>query len=93
MNNGNEITSPAIHRFNVTTNDYLADGALVPVPVDDHVQAIWRDSLIYLITGWSNTTNVPNVQFYSPENNNWQAATSIPNNHSYKSFGASGTII
>ncbi len=93
LTNGNEITSPAIHRFDVTANDYLADGAVVPVPVDDQVQAVWRDSLIYLVTGWSNTTNVPNVQFYSPEEDTWQAATSIPNNHDYKSFGASGTII
>ena len=93
LTNGNEITSPAIHRFDVTANDYLADGAVVPVPVDDQVQTVWRDSLIYLVTGWSNTTNVPNVQFYSPEEDTWQAATSIPNNHDYKSFGASGTII
>ena len=93
LSNGGEVTSPAIHRFDVVANDYLPDGSLVPVPVDDHVQAVWRDSLIYLITGWSNTTNVPNVQFYTPESNSWQAATSIPNNNNYKSFGASGTII
>ena len=93
LTNGGEITSPAIHRFDVEANDYLSDGSEVPVAVDDHVQAVWRDSLIYLITGWSNTTNVPNVQFYSPETDNWQAATSIPNNHNYKSFGASGTIV
>lgn len=93
LNNGNEITSPAIHRFDVMANDYLTDGSPTPVPVDDHVQAIWRDSLIYLITGWSNTTNVPNVQIYHPNTNSWQAGTSIPNNHNYKSFGASGTIV
>lgn len=93
LSNGNEVTSPATHRFDVNANEYLTDGSLVPVPVDDHVQAVWRDSLIYLITGWSNTTNVPNVQFYTPATDNWQAATAIPNNHNYKSFGASGTIV
>jgi len=93
LSNGNEITSPAIHRFDINANDYLTDGNPTPVPVDDHVQAVWRDSLIYLITGWSNTTNVPNVQIYTPSTNNWQAATSVPNNNSYKSFGASGTIV
>ena len=93
LSNGSEITSPAIHRFDVNTNDYLTDGTETPTPVDDHVQAIWRDSLIFLVTGWSNTTNVPNVQIYTPNTNTWQAATSVPNNNNYKSFGASGTII
>jgi len=93
LSNGNEITSPAIHRFDINANEYLADGSPTPVPVDDHVQAVWRDSLIFLITGWSNTTNVPNVQFYTPSTDTWQAATAVPNNNSYKSFGASGTII
>lgn len=93
LSNGNEITSPAIHRFDVNANEYLLDGSTTPVPVDDHVQAVWRDSLIYLVTGWSNTTNVPNVQIYTPGTDSWQAATSIPNNNNYKSFGASGTIV
>ena len=93
LSNGSEITSPAIHRFDVDANAYLVDGTETPIPVDDHVQAIWRDSLIFLVTGWSNTTNVPNVQVYTPNTDSWQAATSIPNNNNYKSFGASGTII
>ena len=93
LTNGNEITSPAIHRFDVIANEYLTDGSPVPTPVDDHVQAIWRDSLIFLITGWSNSTNVPNVQIYTPDTDSWQASTAVPNNNNYKSFGASGTII
>jgi hypothetical protein len=93
FSNGNEVSSNKVHRFNVNTNSFIADGASIPTPIDDHVQAIWRDSLIYVITGWSNTTNVPKVQIYNPYTNLWAAGTSTTNSNNYKSFGASGTII
>lgn len=91
--NHNEASSAKVHRYNPQTNSYLSDGMDIPVPIDDHVQAVWNDSLIYVITGWSNTTNVPNVQIYDPVNDNWLIGTSVPNNNIYKAFGASGTII
>lgn len=91
--NGNEISSNKVHRYNITQNVYLNDGAPIPVAIDDHVQAVWRDSLIYVVTGWSNTGNVSNVQVYNPALNEWQQATSVPNNNTYKCFGASGTIV
>ncbi|MCB0401961.1 MAG: T9SS type A sorting domain-containing protein [Flavobacteriales bacterium] len=90
--NSNEASSAKVHRFDPKTNTYLPDGADIPVPIDDHVQAVWNDSLIYVITGWSNTGNVPNVQIYDPANDQWLAGTPVPNNNSYKAFGASGTI-
>lgn len=65
----------------------------IPVPIDDHVQAVWKDSLIYMITGWSNTGNVPNVQIYDPANDNWLVGTPVPTSSFYMAFGASGTII
>ena len=91
--NGNEISSNTVNRFDPRTNTYLSDGANIPVATDDHVQAVYRDSLIYLITGWSNTGNIPNVQIYDPANDNWLTGTSVPNNNTYKSFGATGIII
>ncbi len=48
--------------------------------------------MIYVITGWSNSTNVPDVQIYHPTTDTWTAANYLPSS-SYKSFGASGTII
>ena len=81
-----------MHRYDIISNTYLADGKNIPVATDDHVQAVWRDSLIYLITGWSNTGNIPDVQIYNPSLDAWEVGTAIPNNHFYKSFGASGTI-
>lgn len=88
-----EISSNRVHRLDLLTDTWLPDGAPVPVPIDDQVQAVWRDSLIYVITGWSNTTNVPNVQIYDPALDLWTVGTPLPNNNQYKAFGASGTII
>ena len=88
-----EISSNKVHRLDLTTDTWLPDGAPLPVPIDDQVQAVWRDSLIYVVTGWSNTTNVPNVQVFDPAHNTWSAATPVPNNNSFKAFGACGMII
>lgn len=91
--NGNEVSSNKVHRFDTKTNTFLSDGAPVPVPIDDHVQAVWNDSLIYVITGWSNNGNVPDVQIYNPSTDSWLQGTPVPNSNTYKSFGASGTIV
>ena len=88
-----ERSSNKVHRYDIINNQFLEDGAPIPVPIDDHVQSVWRDSLIYVIAGWSDIQNVPNVQIYDPKNNKWLVGTSLPNNHHYKSFGASGTIV
>ncbi len=88
-----EISSNEIIRYDPSTNSYLPNGAEIPVPIDDHVQCVWRDSLIYVVTGWSNVTNVPNVQIYNPALDNWTAGASTPNNNLFKAFGASGEII
>ena len=74
-------------------NRFLADGAPIPVPIDDHVQAVWRDSLIYVVTGWSDTRNVPNVQIYNPTEDKWIEGTSVPTGVQFESFGTSGTIL
>ncbi|MFT5511647.1 MAG: hypothetical protein ACI8SE_000040 [Bacteroidia bacterium] len=91
--NGNEKSSNKVHRYDVEQNLFLTDASSIPVATDDHVQAVWRDSLIFLITGWSDVTNIPNVQIYNPAKDTWSSGTSVPNNNAYKSFGASGTII
>ncbi len=93
FSDGHELSSNKVHRYQISTNSYLPDAANIPVAIDDHVQDVWRDSLLFIITGWSNTTNVPNVQVYNPTNNTWNTATPVPNNNIYKSFGASGVII
>lgn len=88
-----EKSSNKVHRYDIINNRFLKDGASIPIAIDDHVQAVWRDSLIYIITGWSDKENIPNVQIYNPKINRWEVGTPVPYNHLYKSFGASGTII
>jgi hypothetical protein len=90
-NNGSEITSGKMHRYDIVNNVFLEDAPDIPIPTDDHVQAVWNNQLIYLITGWSQTANIPNVQIYDPTQNIWLSGTPVPGNN-YRSFGASGTI-
>lgn len=90
---GQEISSDKVHRYDVMNNRYLPDGAPLPVPVDDHVQCVWRDSLIFVISGQSHKKNVPDVQIYNPATNTWKKGTSTPNTDTYTSFGASGVIL
>jgi len=92
MPNGSEISSDKIHRYDIENNVYLEDGAPIPVPIDDHVQGVWRDSLIYVVTGWSDDNNVQDVQIYDPSNDVWLEGTPVDNTNSYKSFGASGVV-
>lgn len=91
--NGNEYSSNRVHVYNPFLDTFEVDAANIPVPIDDHVQAVWRDSLIFVVTGWSNTTNVPDVQIYNPAFNSWTVATELPNTNFFKAFGAAGYIL
>lgn len=91
--NGNEYSSDRVHVYNPFLDTFEVDAAPVPVPIDDHVQAVWRDSLIYVVSGWSNTNNVPDVQIYNPYFDSWSVGTEVPNNNTFKSFGASGYVL
>jgi len=90
---GNETSSNRVHIYNPISEAFESDGATLPFPIDDHVQCVWRDSLIFVVTGWSNTGNVPKVQIYDPALNQWTAGTSTPSNAFFTAFGASGSII
>jgi Secretion system C-terminal sorting domain len=90
--NSDEKSSNRLHRFDCQSNTYINDAKLIPVPIDDHVQAVWRDSLIYIISGWSNVGNVVNVQMYNPTTDTWLVGTPTPNTNTFKSFGASGVV-
>lgn len=91
--NGSEVSSDRVHRFDVRRNRFVADGTPVPKPIDDHVQVVWRDRLIYVITGWSNSGNVSDVQIYDPINDTWNSGIPVPNSTRYTAFGASGAIV
>jgi hypothetical protein len=91
--NYSETSSSKVHIYDPEANVYLPDGADILFPIDDQVQAVWRDSLIFVVTGWSNSTNVAHVQIYNPADDSWALGTPVPNNTQWKVFGASGTII
>ncbi|MFK7758296.1 MAG: Kelch repeat-containing protein, partial [Flavobacteriales bacterium] len=88
-----EESSDDVHVFNPETNQWEEDGAEIPVPIDDHVQAVWNEELIYIVTGWSDNGNVPDVQIYNPAENTWLEGTATPNTGDYKVFGGSGEIL
>ncbi len=74
---GSEISSDKVHRYHIPSNTYLDDGAPIPVPIDDQVQVVYKDSLIFVVSGWSNTQNVFDVQIYDPVNDLWSIGTPI----------------
>lgn len=91
--NGNEISSNKVHRYDPVSNSYLSDGTPIPIAIDDQVQCVYKDSLIYLITGWSNNGNKPDVQIYNTYTNSWQVGSSTPFTNQFVAFGASGDIV
>jgi hypothetical protein len=88
-----ELSSDKVHRFDPELDSFLDDGASIPVPIDDHVQCVWRDSLIFLVSGWSDVDFVPDVQIYNPFLDDWMEGTDVPSGIQYEHFGASGVII
>lgn len=86
---GKETTSPATDIYLVNERRYTR-GADAPVPLDDSVSGVWRDRLIYLVSGWSTDRTVTTVQAYDPDADRWLAATPIPGT---PVFGHAGGLI
>lgn len=93
LQNSNELSSDRVHIYNPDTDSFEPDGAPIPLAIDDHVQCVYKDSLIFVVTGWSNTSNKPDVQIYNPSTDTWQTGTDVPNTNFFVSFGASGYIV
>jgi hypothetical protein len=93
FSNGNERSFRKVHVFDPESDQFLEDAAPLPKAIDDHIQVVWRDSLIYVVTGWSNVTNVADVQIFDPKSNSWSTGTPVPGSIAYKVFGGSGAIL
>ena len=91
MPNGKERSSNNIYCFN-PDDESFTEGASMPIVIDDHVQGVWRDSLLYVVSGWSDSLNVNVVQIYNPLNDSWKLATSLPDEPGAKKFGGCGLI-
>ena len=89
---GKELSSSHLFIFDPQTETYT-QGASLPHAIDDHVQAVWRDSLLYVVSGWCDSLTVARVQVYVPSENRWHDATPVPNERDAKVFGGSGVIV
>ena len=74
---GAERSVPDVVVYDVAT-DAWSRAASMPVPVDDAASGVWRDSLIFVVSGWHDSDNVADVQIYDPAADSWQAGTPIP---------------
>ncbi len=74
---GGEKSLPNVDVYDPETDSWHS-GAPMPLPVDDAVSGVWRDSLIYIISGWHDRDNVANAQIYDPATDTWRQATPIP---------------
>lgn len=84
---GREASLPDLDIFDPAKGTWH-HGAPIPVPVDDAVSGVYRDSLIYLVSGWHDTDNVQDVQVYDVVRNHWFAATPIPGRGVFGHTGA-----
>ncbi|CAN5601779.1 hypothetical protein BH10BAC4_BH10BAC4_13750 [soil metagenome] len=91
MANGKERSSNHLFIFDPREEKFVS-GAFLPIPIDDHVQAVWRNKLLFVISGWSDSLTVNAVQVYDPAKNKWQLASSLPNEPGAKVFGGTGLI-
>ncbi len=90
---GSERSVPEVDVFDPETETWSA-AAPMPVPVDDAVSGVWRDSLVILVSGWHDSDNVAAVQLFDPAAGTWSAATPIPGPPVFGHAGAvSGDLI
>ena len=85
---GTEASTPEVYAFDPGDNSYT-EMAPMPVPVDDTVALVYQARYIYLVSGWHDTGNVPDVQVYDTFEDRWFAATPYPGS---PVFGHAGGI-
>ena len=72
-----EVSLPDVNIYDPVRGAWQL-GTPTPVAVDDAVSGVYRDSLVYLVSGWHDTDNVQLVQVYDVVHDSWSAATPIP---------------
>jgi len=90
--NLSEVSSNKVFIYDPDSNSYTS-GANITIATDDQIQSVWQDSIIYVISGWSNSGNINVVQIYDPALDSWSMGTPLPAGLDYEAFGASGVII
>jgi ketosteroid isomerase-like protein len=85
---GAERSVPRVDLFDPATSQWRS-GAPMPVPIDDAVTGVYRDSLVYVVSGWSDTNSVSTVQLYDVLHDRWHTGTPFPGT---LVFGHAGAI-
>ncbi len=70
--------------------DSWSRGPDMPVAVHDAVGGVWRDSLIVLVSGWHDSGDVDDVQWYDPSAARWFSGTPIDMD---PAFGTAGAVV
>ncbi len=73
---GGEQSVATVNVYDPRFNEWTR-AADIPVSVDDAVSVVYRDSLVYLISGWHDTSNVRLVQLYDVWRDAWYMATPL----------------
>lgn len=89
---GAEISSSEVHIYDPATGIYSL-GSSIPTAIDDQVQCVYKDSLIFVVTGWSNSSSTNKVQIYDTYTNTWLVNSNIQPNSDYTVFGSNGMIV
>lgn len=86
---GAESTNARMDVMDTATGTWGARRTNVPQRVDDMVAGTWNDSHLLLISGWSTSANVTDVQVWEKATDTWAAATPIPD---FGTFGGAGGV-
>lgn len=73
---GKERSQATVNVYEPRVNEW-SRATDMPVAIDDAVSVVYRDSLVYLISGWHDSTNVRLVQMYDVMRDAWYMASPI----------------
>lgn len=90
---GHEKSSAKVHVYDPATDQFLADATDIPIPIDDQVQVVWQDKLIYVISGWCDSLNINKVQVFDPAKNQWHPGNDLPLTPEFSVFGSTGVCV
>jgi hypothetical protein len=88
---GNEVSSSEVHIYDAATGIYSLGSPLTDA-IDDQIQCVYKDSLIYVISGWSNFSSINKVQIYATYNDTWLVNNNMPPGNDYPIFGSNGIV-
>lgn len=83
---GAEASTTEVHVYD--PEDGWSTGVPLATAIDDAVAVAWRDRYIVVVSGWSDTAPVADVQIYDAQEDEWQAATAFPGSPVFGHAGA-----